>query len=71
MKPKSQKKPLFNYVRYSSMALQMAVIITVGILGGYKLDEYVHLKFPLFTVLFSFLSVAFAIYYVTRDLLKK
>jgi len=65
------KNNLPDYARYSSMALQMLVIIAGGIFGGFKLDEYLNLKFPLFTVVFSFLSVAFAIYYVTKDLLKK
>jgi len=49
----------------------MLAIITGGIFGGYKLDEYMGLKFPVFTVVFSFLSVAFAVYYVIKDLLKK
>ena len=68
MKPKN---PLPDYARYSSIALQMLVIIAGGIFGGFKLDEFLNLKFPVFTVLLSFLSVAFAIYYVIKDLLKK
>jgi hypothetical protein len=67
----NQKKPLNDYARYSSIALQMLVIIAGGIFGGYKLDEYLDLKFPVFTVVLSFLSVAFAIYFVIKDLLKK
>ena len=67
----NQKNKLSGYARYSSMAIQMLVIIIVGIFGGYKLDEHIKLKFPIFTVLFSFLSVALAIYYATKDLLKK
>ena len=67
----SPQKPLPDYARYSSIALQMLVIITGGIFGGYKLDEYLDLKFPVFTVILSFLSVGFAIYYVIKDLLKK
>jgi ATP synthase protein I len=65
------KKPLPDYARYSSIALQMLVIITGGVFGGYELDEYLKLKFPVFTVVLSFLSVIFAIYYVIKDLLKK
>jgi hypothetical protein len=67
----NKKNKFSDYTRYSSMALQMLVIITGGIFGGYKLDEYLNFKFPVFAVVFSFLSVAFAIYYVTKDLLKK
>jgi len=48
----------------------MIAIIIGGVFGGYKLDEYLKLKIPVFTVIFSLLSVAFSIYYVTKDLLK-
>ena len=67
----NQKNPLPDYARYSSIALQMLVIIAGGVFGGYKLDEYLNLKFPVFTVIFSFLSVGFAIYYVIKDLINK
>jgi len=49
----------------------MLVIIGVGIFGGFKLDEYLKLKFPVFVLIFSFLSVALAIYYVVKDLIRK
>jgi hypothetical protein len=71
MNPQKQKSPWFNYARYSSMALQMLVIIAGGIFCGFKLDEYLKFKLPLFTVLFSMLSVGFAVWYVTKDLMKK
>jgi len=71
MKYKNPKSPLPDYARYSSIALQMLVIIAGGIFGGYKFDEYLNFKFPVFTVVFSFLSVVFAIYYVIKDLIKK
>ena len=66
----SKKPPLHNYAKYSSIALQMVVIILVGVFGGVKLDELLNLKFPVFTVILSLLSVALAIYYVIKDLLK-
>lgn len=71
MKKKLQNKEKFNlrsYARYTSMFFQMAVIIGGGIWGGYLLDKWVNWKFPLFIVLFSFLSVGLAIYYVVKDL---
>jgi hypothetical protein len=48
----------------------MLVIILVGVWGGIKLDEWIKMSFPLFTVLFSIISVILAIYYVTKDFLK-
>ena len=65
-----KKKYLNSYAKYSSIALQMLVIILLGIWGGVKLDGLVSFQFPLFTVLFSFISVGLAIYVVIKDLLK-
>ena len=64
------KKSLANYARYSGMAFQMAAIIFAGALGGLKLDQWLKTK-PVFTVTLSVVSVFLAIFYVTRDLLKK
>jgi F0F1-type ATP synthase assembly protein I len=64
------KRALSSYARYSSMAIQMLVIILLGIFAGYKLDQWLHIK-PLLTIVFSLFSVILAIYFVTRDLLKK
>ena len=70
MKRQNQKKkPLENYAKYSSIALQMLVIILIGVFGGIKLDEWLNLAFPVFTVVLS-LAVILAIYSVIKDLLK-
>lgn len=71
MNHKNQKNSLPDFAKYSSLGLQMLVIITGGIFGGYILDKYLNFKFPLFTVVFSFLSVAFAIYYAIKDFIRK
>ena len=65
-----RKPPLYNYAKYSGIAFQMVAIILIGVFGGVKLDEYLQLGFPVFTVVFSLLSVFLAIYYVIKDLLK-
>jgi F0F1-type ATP synthase assembly protein I len=64
------KKGLANYARYSGIAFQMLGIILAGSFGGLKLDQWLNTK-PVFTVALSVLSVFLAIYFVTRDLLKK
>lgn len=69
--PSNPKQQLNNYGKYSGMAVQMVVIIMGGVFGGYYLDNYLQFKFPLFTVVFSLLSVVLAIYFVVKDLLKK
>ena len=71
-KPSDEKRPsLESYARYSNLAFQMFAIIGIGVFGGVKLDQWLKLKFPVFTVLFSILSVSAAIYNAVKDLLKK
>jgi hypothetical protein len=53
------------------MAFQMFAIIGIGVFGGVKLDQWLKIGFPVFTVILSILSVAAAIYSVVKDLLKK
>ena len=65
-----KKQQLNNYARYSSMAFQMMIIITIGSLGGLKLDEWLKLKFPVFTLILSLTSVAIAIYLAIKDILR-
>lgn len=67
---KQKKKHLNNYARYSGMGFQMLAIILIGVFGGMKLDQWLGLKYPVFLVLFSILSVILAIYSAVKDLLK-
>lgn len=72
MDNKNQKKNyLNNYAKYSSIAFQMLAIILLGVFGGVKLDEWLNLSIPIFTVFLSLLSVIVAIYSVVKDLIKK
>jgi len=70
LKPSNPKKSLNSYARYSSMAIQMLVIIILGVFGGYKLDQWLGTE-PILTVILSLVSVVLAIYLVTKDLLRK
>ncbi len=65
------KKPLNNWIKYSGMGIQMAAIITGGTLGGIEIDKKLNLKFPVFTLSLTLLSVFLAIYYFIKDVLKK
>ena len=69
--PSNQKPPDNYFIRYSNMGFQMLVIIGLGVWGGIKLDQVTHLKFPVFTIVLSLVSVVVAIYFVVKDLLKK
>ena len=72
MKPiRPKKNQLDNYAKYSSIALQMLVVILVGVYGGYKLDGLININFPVFTIILSLISVSLAIYVAIRDFIKK
>lgn len=63
------KKPMAAYARYSSIGIQMLVIIGLGTFAGVKLDENYPNKHNLFTVVFSLVSVLIAIFYVVKRIL--
>lgn len=61
------QKPLNAYARYSSLGMQMAVIIAGGSFGGHKLDEHYANQTPVWTIVLSLLSIAIALYLVFRE----
>jgi len=63
-------KSLSDYGKYSSLAFQMVTIILIGVIGGMKLDQWLKPKFPVFTVVLSFLSVILALYYSLKDFIR-
>lgn len=69
MEKAPEKNPLGPYVRYTSMGIQMLVIIFLGVFGGYWLDRIAGTK-PLLTILLSLAGVSMAIYHAVKDLLK-
>ena len=64
------KKQVGGYAKYSSIAIQMGLIITGGSLGGLKLDQYLENEFPFFVLSFSVLSVVLAVYLAIKDIIK-
>jgi len=69
---KLPKKQPDNYLKYSGMGLKMALIMIAGTYSGIILDEWLQFKkIPIFTLLFSLLSVFLAIYYFVKDFIKK
>ncbi|CAN5326189.1 hypothetical protein BH10BAC1_BH10BAC1_10810 [soil metagenome] len=70
-KPNLPKKPLNNYAKYSGMAIQMIAIIVGGVFAGVYLDKWLALKFPIFTLVLTLLSVFLAMYYFIKDVIKK
>jgi len=73
MEPAPDKKPqkrLNAYAKYSSLGVQMAVIIAGGTYGGHKLDQHYGNKTPVFTIILSLAAIALAMYLVLKDLIK-
>ena len=68
-KLKKSKSQLDQYAKYSAIAMQMAVIILLGVFGGMKIDKWLSLQIPVFTILLSLISVVFAIYIAVKDFL--
>jgi ATP synthase protein I len=69
-KENPQPKPLNAYAKYSTLGIQMALIIGGGCYGGVKLDEYYNNTTPIFTIILSLVSIALAMYIVLKDLIK-
>lgn len=73
-KPKKEKNnnddSLRAYSRYSTIALQMVVIIIATSLGGVQLDKIIGTE-HLFTILLSLLGVASAMWLIIKEALRK
>jgi ATP synthase protein I len=61
---------LNNYAKYTSLGVQMIVIILVTVWGGMKLDKLFGLNTPVFTIVLSLLGVFAAIYTAIKDFIK-
>ncbi len=67
----NNKNKFDNFIRYSSLGFEMMAIIGAGTFGGYKIDQWMKNEFKGFTLGFMILSVIMAIFYSTRNLLRK
>lgn len=61
---------LSDYAKYTSLGVQMIVIILVTVWGGIKLDKLFGLETPVFTIILSLLGVFTAIYTAVKDFIK-
>jgi len=59
------------YAKYSTLGIQMVVIILAGAFGGKALDSWLNWDFPVFTLVLTLLCVAAAVFYGMRELFKK
>jgi F0F1-type ATP synthase assembly protein I len=67
---KPKKNPLKFYAIYSSLGMQMAVIVLVGAFGGRALDKWIAWHFPVFTIVLTLLAIVLSILYGIREFFK-
>lgn len=63
------KKRFDDFIKYSNLAFEMIAIMAAGVFAGIKLDQWLKLDFPAFTLGLMILSVIGAIYHVMRKFL--
>ena len=63
------RKQVDDFIRYSSLAFEMIAIMGIGVFTGVKIDQWLSLAFPVFTLGLMILSVIGAIYYAIRKFL--
>ena len=62
---------LKEYAKYSSLIFQMIAMVAIGVLGGIKLDTWLKMERPVFTILLTIITSFGAVYYLFKTLLKK
>lgn len=60
-----------QFIQYSSLAFEMIAIMGLGVFAGYKIDGWLHMKFPVFTLVLMILSVIGAIFYALKNFINK
>ncbi|MDX5346518.1 MAG: AtpZ/AtpI family protein [Hymenobacteraceae bacterium] len=68
--PKNRQNEVKPYLKYSGLAFQMIAVMLVAALGGQKLDEYLNMKYPVFTTIFLIVAVVASIYLLIVSLTK-
>lgn len=66
---RKKKKQLNSYIKYSSLTIQMAVLISIGAYFGDYLDKATSSETPIYTIIFSLLSIFLALYYVFKKII--
>lgn len=67
--PPNKKLNQYNsYLKYSGLALQL--LVAIGVCGwlGYKADQYIDNKYPIFMLLLGFLGFSGMMYHIYRSI---
>lgn len=68
-RPRKQK-PYNDFLKYSGLGIQVLAGIGLAAWLGYKLDQYLELFFPVFLLLFVFVSFGGMMYQLYRSINK-
>lgn len=66
----SLKRKANKYVKFSSLGIQMGLIIYAFVWGGMFLDEYYEMSTPWFTVVLSLFGVIGSLILTIREVIK-
>ena len=61
----------FNIMRYAGLATQWMVLLLLGVYGGYRLDNYLHLSIPVFLILFPLVALVVSLVGLIKEVSKK
>lgn len=61
-------KPLRSYAKYSTMGFQMIVIIGGLTWLGVKMDEWLSVNGPVFTIILALLSIGISFYLIFKQI---
>lgn len=65
-----RKQRVKNYLKFSTIAIQMGVLITAAALGGDWLDEYQENDFPLWTLILTLVAIFASLFQIIREVAK-
>jgi len=58
-------------MRYAGLATQWMVLLLLGVFGGRKLDEYLHLSVPVFLISFPLVALIVSLVGLIKEVSKK
>ena len=65
---KKHKSNYNSYLRFSSLAIQMGIIIFAGSCSGNYLDKYYAFNKPILTIILSLISISVSLYFVYKEI---
>ena len=68
-RPQNQN-PINEYVKYSGLAFQMAALILLGYWLGSKIDKWLDLSIPVFTIVLILVFLSLTFYSLIKSLPK-